>query len=51
MDSKLSWKNHVEHTVNKANQTLRLIKWFAGATWGSTQETMNINQTSHEVRK
>jgi len=32
MDNKLSWKNHVEHTINKVNQRLRLIKRLAGAT-------------------
>jgi hypothetical protein len=36
MDNKLSWKNHAEHTANKANQRLRLIKRLTGATWGST---------------
>ena len=25
MDNKLSWKNHVEHTINKVNQRVRLI--------------------------
>jgi len=51
MDNKLSWKNHVEHMVNKANQRLRLIKQLTGAAWGSTQEKMNMHQTSHEVQK
>ena len=41
MDNKLSWKNHVEHIINKVNQRLRLIKQLAGATWGSIQDTMN----------
>ena len=41
VDNKLSWKYHVERTINKVNQRLRLIKWLARATWGSTQETMN----------
>jgi hypothetical protein len=38
MDNKLSWKNHVDNTINTVNQRLRLIKRLAGATWGSTQE-------------
>jgi hypothetical protein len=41
MDNKLTWKNHVENTISKVNRRLRLIKRLAGATWGSTQDTMN----------
>ena len=41
MDNKIPWRNRVEHTINKANQRLRLIKRLVGATRGSTQETMN----------
>jgi acyl-homoserine lactone acylase PvdQ len=47
MDNKLSWKNHVEHTINKANQRLKLIKQLARATWGSTQETMNTTYKTY----
>jgi len=47
MDNKLSWKNHVEHTVNKVNRRLRLIKWLTGAAWGSTQETMNTTYKTY----
>ena len=47
MDNKLSWKNHVEHTVNKANQRLRLIKRLTGAAWGSTQERMNTTYKTY----
>ena len=49
LDNKLSWKKHVEHTINKVNQRLKLLKRLAGATWGSTQETMNphIKHTSN----
>jgi len=47
MNNKLSWKNHVESTINKVNQRLRLIKWLARATWGSTQETMNTTYKTY----
>jgi len=47
MDNKLSWKNHVEHTINKVNQRLRLIKRLARATWGSTQDTMNTTYKTY----
>ena len=46
-DNKLSWKNHVEHTINKVNQRLRFIKRLAGATWGSTQDTMNTTYKTY----
>ena len=41
MNNKLSWKTHMEHTINKVHQRLRLIKQLTRATWGSTQDTMN----------
>jgi len=47
LDNKLSWKNHVKHTINKVNQRLRLIKRLAGTTWGSTQETMNTTYQTY----
>ena len=47
MDNKLSWKNHVEHTINKVNQRLRLIKQLARATWGRTQDTMNTTYKTY----
>jgi len=47
MYNKLSWKNHVEHAINKVNHRLRLIKLLAGATWGSTQETMNTTYRTY----
>jgi hypothetical protein len=47
MDNKLSWKNHVEHTINKVNQRLRLIKRLVGATWGSSQDTMNTTYKTY----
>ena len=47
MDNKLSWKNHVEYTINKVNQRLRLIKQLARATWGSTQDTMNTTYKTY----
>jgi bisphosphoglycerate-dependent phosphoglycerate mutase len=47
MDNKLSWKNHVEHTINKVNQRLRLIKRLAGAKWGNIQETMNTTYKTY----
>ena len=47
LDNKLSWKNHVEHTINKVNLRLRLIKRLTGATWGSTQETMNTTYKTY----
>jgi len=47
MDNKLSWKNHMEHTINKVNQRLRLIKRHAGATWGNTQDTMNTTYKTY----
>jgi hypothetical protein len=47
MDNTLSWKNHVEHIANKANQRLRLIKLLARAAWGSTQETMNTTYKTY----
>jgi len=47
MDNKLPWKNHVKHTVNKANQRLRLIKRLTGAAWGRTQETMNTTYKTY----
>jgi len=47
MDNKLSWKNHLEHTVNKANQRLRLVKRLAEAAWGSIQETMNTTYKTY----
>jgi hypothetical protein len=46
MENKLSWKNHVEHTINKVNQTLRLIQ-LAGAKWGNKQETMYITYKTY----
>ena len=47
LDNKLSWKNHMVHTINKVNQKLRLIKRLARATWGSTQETMNTTYKTY----
>ena len=47
LDNKLSWKNHVKHTINKVNQRLRLIKQLAGATWGSTQEAINTTYKTY----
>jgi len=37
----------MEHTINKVNQRLRLIKRLAGATWGSRQETMNTTYKTY----
>ena len=47
MDNKISWDSHVEHTIKKVKQRLRLIKRFAGATWGSTQDTMNTTYKTY----
>ena len=47
MDNKLSLKNHVERTINKVNQRLRLIKRLAGATSGSTEDTMNTTYETY----
>jgi hypothetical protein len=48
MDNKLSRKNHVEHTINKVNQILRLIEQLARAKWGNTPETMNTTYQTYK---
>ena len=47
MDNEPSWKNHMEHTINKVNQSLRLIQQLTGATWESTQDTMNTTYKTY----
>ena len=47
LDNKLSWSNHIKNTVERANKRLGLIKRLAGATWGNTQDTLNITYNTY----
>lgn len=41
MDSKLSWRDHVNNIAGKVKQRLHILKYLAGSKWGSAPSTLN----------
>jgi hypothetical protein len=41
LDRKLTWKNHVEITVEKTKKKLNVLKRLAGSKWGSSRSVLN----------
>jgi hypothetical protein len=47
LDGKLTWKNHVERTVEKTKKKLNVLKRFAGSKWGSSRSVLNATYRAY----